>query len=392
MRWGSAVSQHAKTDRALQDVIDKARRELGEAPVELAFVFLSSQHLPRASEVVDTLAGRFSDAVRIGCSAQTCIGGGVEVEDGPSISLTLAQLPDVSLHPFHVPGQALAGAGGDFAPWRKIVGVAPDARPAFVVLGDPFTGDTEQMIRGLELAYPGAVQIGGLASGAQQPGGTVLFLDDRVLSEGYVGVALTGDVVIDTIVAQGCRPIGEPMFVTRCERNVIFELDGRPPLEALNELTAKATDRELQLLQTSLFIGVQMNPEQAELGLGDFLVRNVLGGDRSSGALAIGTPVTETQVVQFQLRDGEAAAEDLELQLASYTRDQPGACSALLFSCLGRGRQMYGCANHDCDLFRRFVGDVSISGFFCNGEIGPVAGRTFLHGYTSAFGIFRPKG
>ena len=211
------------------------------------------------------------------------------------------------------------------------------------------------------------------------------------LSEGYVGLGLTGDVVIDTVVAQGCRPIGEPMFVTRCEKNVIFEVDGRTPLEVLNELVANANEREQLLFQTSLFIGVQMDPEQSELGRGDFLVRNVLGGDRDSGALAIGALVEETQVVQFQLRDGETAAEDLSLGLSRYAADHQGACSALLFSCLGRGRQMYGCENHDSDLLQRFVGGASVSGFFCNGEIGPVAGRTFLHGYTSAVGFFRPR-
>jgi small ligand-binding sensory domain FIST len=391
MRWGSTISQHPETELATLDAAAAARLVLGDVPVDLAFVFLSPQHIARAGGVLEVLAERFPGAVLVGCSAQSCIGGGVEVEEGPSLSLTLAHMPDVSLHPFHVAPEALAQAAQGTGQRLDITGVRPDDEPGFILLGDPSTGDTEALIRGLEVAYPGAVQIGGLASGARQPGGDVLLLQDRVLSQGYVGLALAGNVVIDTVVAQGCRPIGQPMFVTRSEKNLIFEIDGRPPLEVLNELAAEASERELLLLQTSLFIGVQMNPERVELGRGDFLVRNVLGTDRDTGALAIGTLVEDTQVVQFQIRDGETAAEDVSLGLSQHRDNHPEAASALLFSCLGRGRGMYGVENYDSDAFRRIAGDVSVSGFFCNGEIGPVEGRTFLHGYTSAFGIFRPK-
>ena len=392
MRWGSTISQHLETSRATLDAADGARLVLGDAPVDLAVVFLSPQHIARAGVVLEVLAERFPGAVLLGCSAQSCIGGGMEVEEGPSLSLTLAHMPDVSLHPFHVAPETLARVAQAPGQWLDITGVAPDDEPAFVLLGEPSTGDTEALIHSLEVAYPGAVQIGGLASGARQPGGDVLLLRDGVLSQGYVGLACAGNVVIDTVVAQGCRPIGQPMFVTRSEQNLIFELDGRSPLSVLNELAADANERELRLYQTSLFIGIQMHPERVELGRGDFLVRNVLGMDRDTGALAIGAPIEDTQVVQFQIRDGETAAEDLSLGLSQHRDSHPEAASALLFSCLGRGRGMYGVENHDSDAFRRIAGDVSVSGFFCNGEIGPVEGRTFLHGYTSAFGIFRPKG
>ena len=390
MQWGSAASRNPHTEAATREAADGALRVLGDASVELVFVFLSRQHVPGAAAIARGIAERFPNAVTLGCSGQSCIGGAVEVETGPSLSLTLAHLPNVSLHPFRAVPAAVLQAGEDPTAWSRIAPVPSDDVPAFVLLGDPFTGDTEKVIRGLELAHPGAVQIGGLASGATEPGGNVLLLGDRVLTEGYIGLGLTGDVAVDTVVAQGCRPIGEPMFVTRSDQNVILEVDGRPPMEVLNELVSRADERERYLFQTSLFIGVQMNPFRMELGRGDFLVRNILGGDSDSGALAIGAPVEERQVVQFQLRDGETAAEDLALGLSRYTAEHSGAVGALLFSCLGRGQGMYGRPNHDSDLLRQYLGDVSVSGFFCNGEIGPVEGRTFLHGYTSAFGIFRP--
>jgi len=391
MRWASTISRQASTDLAVREAIAEARQAFGDLSADLVFCFLSPNHVASARDVVAQLGGHFPGAVVLGCSAQSCVGGAVEVEEGPSLSLTLANLPDVSLHAFEVSPTALAAAGADSTGWREIARVDPDARPAFVLLGDPFSGNAEAVIGGLEAGYPGAVQVGGLASGGRNPGESVLLLQDRVLGDGFIGLALTGDVEIDTVVAQGCRPIGQPMFITRSEQNVIFEVDGRPPMTVLNELAENASERELRLFQTSLFVGVQMNPDQVELGRGDFLVRNVIGGDRDSGAVAVGALVEDTQVVQFQLRDGETAAEDLELGLSHYADKNAPASGALLFSCVGRGRGMYGSENHDSAALQRILGDISVSGFFCNGEIGPVQGRTFLHGYTSAFGIFRPR-
>jgi len=391
MRWQSAISRRAKTDLAVREAIAEARQVFGDLSADLVFCFFSPHHVAAARDVAAQLGRHFPGAVVLGCSAQSCIGGAVEVEEGPSLSLTLANLPGVSLQAFHVSAGALAALGADSAGWQEIAGVGPGARPAFVLLGDPFSGNTEAVIGGLEAAYPGAVQVGGLASGGQSPGESVLLLRDRVINEGFIGLALTGDVEIDTVVAQGCRPIGQPMFITRSAQNVIFEVDGRPPMTVLDELAENASERELRLFQTSLFVGLQMNPEQVELGRGDFLVRNVIGGDRETGALVVGAVVKDTQVVQFQLRDGVTAAEDLEIGLSRQADKNVQASGALLFSCLGRGRGMYGSENHDTAALQRILGDISVSGFFCNGEIGPVQGRTFLHGYTSAFGIFRPR-
>jgi small ligand-binding sensory domain FIST len=203
-----------------------------------------------------------------------------------------------------------------------------------------------------------------------------------------VGVALSGNVTVDTIVAQGCRPIGQPMFVTRCERNVLHELDGRRAIVVMQALHDTLSPRDRELLRSSLFLGVVMDESRQEYTHGDFLIRNVLGIDPQQGSLVVGTALHQGQVVQFHLRDAQTSAEDLTALLARY-RERPAG--SLLFSCLGRGQHLYGQADHDTEAFRAAVGDVPLGGFFCNGEIGPVRGRTFLHGYTSAFGLFRPR-
>jgi len=192
-------------------------------------------------------------------------------------------------------------------------------------------------------------------------------------------------------VAQGCRPIGEPMFVTRCRDNLLLALDGRPPREVLQGLHSRLAGRDRQLIRESLFLGVAMRDAASEYRQGDFLIRNVMGIDPSSGALAVGASLRENEIVQFHLRDARTSAEDLDCLLSRH-QQEPRALGSFLFSCLGRGLHLYGRPNHDADAFRRHLGEVPLGGFFCNGEIGPVQGTTFLHGYTSSFGLFRPRG
>jgi small ligand-binding sensory domain FIST len=235
--------------------------------------------------------------------------------------------------------------------------------------------------------------VGGLASGANAPGGNALYLGAEVRRAGAAGVALSGNVSVETVVAQGCRPIGVPMRITRSERNLVYELDGTPPLQVLQELYEKLSDADCKLLQQALFLGLLMDELEGEPRPGRFLIRNLLGIDPERGALAVGEELRNGQIVQFHLRDARTSAEDLKSVLRDFvtTDTGEGVHGALLFSCLGRGVHLYGKPDHDTDIFRNVLGAVPLGGFFCNGEIGPVGGSTHLHGYTSSFGLFRPK-
>ncbi len=234
--------------------------------------------------------------------------------------------------------------------------------------------------------------MGGLASAASGRGENALYLGDRILNAGAVGIALSGDIMLDTVVAQGCRPIGKPMQITRADRNILIELDGQPPLKAIAELLEGLSPADQALARSSLFLGVVMDDLISTPESGDFLIRNIIGIDREHGFLAIGEVLREGQIVQFHLRDARTAAEDLSHVLGRFATgsESKDARGALLFSCLGRGVFLYGKPDHDTDLFRRALGGLPLGGFFCNGEIGPVGGSTRLHGYTSSFGIFRP--
>jgi small ligand-binding sensory domain FIST len=374
MQWSSAVSPASQLDEAIAETSSRVRRELGDVAPDLAVVFASPHHASHYEAVPELVRAALEPRTLVGCSAGGVIGGGHEIEEAPGFSLTAARLPDVSIRPFHVDEPVPPDLPGD-------------PPPQLLLFPEPFSFDAETFLHQVDQRMPGSTIVGGVASGGRPRGQNALFLDETVHRDGLVGVALTGNVVVDTVVAQGCRPIGEPMFVTRCERNFLQEVDGRNPAAVLSDLHRHATPRDQDLFRTSIFLGIVMREQQA-YGQGDFLIRNVLGLDRTTGAVAVGALLRTGMVVQFHLRDARTSAEDLDAMLGRY-REKPAG--SLLFSCLGRGVHLYGRADHDTDLTRRHVGEVPLGGFFCNGEIGPVQGTTFLHGYTSAFGFFRPR-
>jgi small ligand-binding sensory domain FIST len=392
MRWSSAVSTVSPLEAAVREVTATIQRDLDGARPDLAVAFVSEQHQAEYERLPALLRGQLAPRLVIGCSAGGVIGGGHEIERQAGVSVTAALLPDVELTPFHLEGEALVDRNAPAAEWERLVGVAASRRPAFLLLPDPFTFDAETLVAGLDAAFPASPKIGGLASGGREPGANALYLGDAVYRSGAVGVALSGNVEVDTIVAQGCRPIGEPMFVTRADQNVLYTLDGRPALGGLQDLLANADARDRQLFANSLFLGVVMK-EQQEYRQGDFLIRNLLGIDGKSGAIAVAAALRTGMIVQFHLRDAATSAQDLEAVLARYQEGPPRRpAGSLLFSCLGRGEQLYGEPDHDAAAFRRHLGAIPLGGFFCNGEIGPVHGSTFLHGYTSSFGLFRARG
>ncbi len=383
MRWLSTVSAGSSFETALSKCVVDLGELLGQDRPDLVVAFVSSGYSAGRDALAAGLAALKPRHV-LGCSAGGVIGGGREVELEPAVSLTAAVLPDVEITPFHLEsGSPSEGSARDAAP-------SIENGAHFVVLADPFSFDVDRFIRQMDKRFPGGRVLGGLASGGREPGSNDLYLDDTVHHSGAVGMAFTGAVDVDILVAQGCRPIGVPMFVTRCRQNVVEELDGRRPYDVLTELFQALPRRDQDLFRHSLFLGIVMRSAQQQYGSGDFLVRNILGLDRDSGVLVVGALVEERSVVQFHLRDAQTSSADLTAVLRRYV-EQPRSGSpqgALIFSCLGRGVHLYGEPDHDTNLLQRHLGALAVGGFFCNGEIGPVNGETFLHGYTSSIGIF----
>jgi small ligand-binding sensory domain FIST len=389
VRFAAELSEDGDPERALRGAIDALRETLGGSEPDWLACFASPHHAARAGETSRRLRAAFPRAALLGCTARSVIGGGRELDGGPGLALFGACLPGVSARPFHLAPEAIPALCEDPRGVAREIGLAPEEAASLVLLGDPWSTDVESLLVGLDELLPGATKVGGLASGGAGPGGEVLFAGDAVRKDGVVGVALSDALRVDTIVAQGCRPIGQPMFATRCSGRLLEEVDGRRPLDVLNDLYAAAEPHERALLRHSLLIGLEMRPERERYGRGDFLLRNLTGIDADSGAIEVGALLRERQIVQLHVRDARSADADLAERLARYGRGD-GIGAALLFSCLGRGRPLYGAPDHDSDAFRDRVARVPIGGFFGNGEIGPVEGRSFLHAYTSAFAVLGP--
>ena len=392
MRWTSALSRRTETDLAIDEVTDAVRAGLGQAP-DLVFLFASGHHQPGFDGLAARVRERLGGATVVGCSASGVIGDGAEVEFQPALGLLAASLPGALVEAWHLEAGDL-GPGTAHSERCARLAATTDGGAQFVILADPFSFPAEHLLRSLESGFGRTVIAGGLASGGQAPGEMALFLDDTTFRAGALVLALGGDVEMHTAVAQGCRPIGEPMFLTAHQGNLIQGLDGRPPLEVLNAIFEHADSRDRELMQHSLFIGITMREDGTEYRQGDFLIRNLLGADQESGAVQVAADLHPNQVVQFHLRDARTSAEDLD-RVLERAREQHGGATpegALLFSCTGRGEGLYGEPDHDSAAFERQMGPVPLGGFFCNGEIGPVQGRTYLHGYTSAFALFRPRG
>lgn len=388
MKWASALSQEPETATAVGAAAAAVARQLGDDEADLVIAFVSPHHADAYDALPAGIRAAFPRALLVGCSASGVIGDGREVEERPALSLTAASLPGVQLTLLTLARPT--GGAANVTAWRARLG-GRDEDPHFIVLCDPFSCDAAALVGALDAAWPRGRKVGGLASGASGPGGNVLFAGGHVQRAGAVAVAMSGDITVDTIVAQGCRPIGAPLPVTRGDGQVIYELGGKPAVEVLRGLYDTLDARDQSLFRHSLFVGLEMDESSVEYRPGEFLVRNLAGLDPDSGAIVVAARVRQWQVVQFLLRDARTAEHDLSELLDRYCAGRAAPAGALLFSCLGRGMHLFGRPDHDTDLFRDRVGAVPLGGFFCNGEIGPVGGHTFLHGYTSAFGLFRHK-
>ncbi|HWE30256.1 MAG TPA: FIST N-terminal domain-containing protein [Polyangia bacterium] len=386
MKWASALSERTDTAAAVAEAAAALALQLGTDEPDLVLAFVSPHHAGSYDVVPAAIRAVFPRALLLGCSASGVIGNGREVEARPALSLTAASLPGVRLRPLSFP----AAVEGKVDPTRLGVNAADD--PHFLILCDPYSFDARALVTTLDAAFPSGRKVGGMASGGDHAGDNVLYCAGEIHQRGAVGVALTGDIAIDTIVAQGCRPIGTPLTITRADGHIIRELNGKSPVDVLRE-TYESLDnsRDQELFRHSLFIGLELDSSAIEYQATDFLVRDMVGVDPSSGAIAVAANVRPWQVMHFLLRDARTAEHDLKAHLERYRADTPAPAGALLFSCVGRGMHLFDRPDHDTDLFRARVGTLPLGGAFCNGQIGPVGAHTFLHGYTSAFGLFRHK-
>ncbi|HEU5032317.1 FIST signal transduction protein [Actinomadura montaniterrae] len=382
-RFGDGLALGPDLSSAAVSAVEQALAPLSAAP-DLVCVFISGDDPEEIAAAARRAALAAAPALVIGCSASGVIGGGRGVEDAGAVSAWAAVLPGARLEAFRL--ETLKAED------KLIVVGMPEGQDDDVVgllLADPYSFPVDAFVERSDDALPGLALVGGLAE-AGEHGEARLFVDGDVYEDGAVGVVIGGAVSAATVVSQGARPIGPDMVVTKADENVLYELAGVPALEKLEQIVLELPEDEQELAGRGLLIGVAMDEYADEHERGDFLVRGVVGADTDSGAIAIGDVVDVGRTVRFQVRDAGAAEEELTALLERF--DLAPVEGALLISCNGRGQAMFPDSDHDAKVLDRAFGPAGVGGFFAAGEIGPVAGRNHVHGFTASILAFGRAG
>ena len=387
MTYAASLSTDSDLSGAIDAVCQDIRRQLNGRTPDLCFVFASHAHAEDFDDLPSRVRQELEARILLGCAGETVIGGGEEIEDGPALSVWAAVLPDADLAAFHIEfGETPDGLIGLGYPDDLSDRVA-DARAIFL-LGEPFSTVPDSIIDRFAEELPGVPLLGGMASGGS-PGSNRVFLNDECLKHGAVALVMRGGPKIRSIVSQGCRPIGPTFVVTKAERNILFELGGKPTIDRLREFVPFLSERDQRLVQGGLHVGIAMNELKPTFQRGDFLIANVIGADQELGAIAIGNFARVGQTVQFHIRDADTADEDLTHLLDAHRAERPTPTqAALLFSCNGRGTRLFPEPNHDAGSIQQVLGRIPLAGLFAQGELGPVGGKNYMHGYTASIACF----
>lgn len=382
---GSRLLLGSFQESAVIGAAEEALAECGGQPT-CGFLFVSAHWLPQINEVLDLVRLHGRVPLLVGCVGGGLIGVGREAEGSAGMSLLLVRLAETRMTPVLISNEQIEESTGP-AYWQMESGIRPDEVDAWIVLANPFAPELERWLSEWNIAFPEAPSIGGLSSGLSGNGDHSLLLDGQLVDAAVVALAVKGGKV-RMIVSQGCKPVGEPFTITQAEENLVYSLGSRPAYQILSETFNSLSDDEKERARGNLFAGLAASEYVADLKRGDFLVRNLLGADPQTGAIAIGARARTGQTLQYQLRDKITAHADLlDLARLNGLRGcEPFA--SLVFSCNGRGQRFFGVPDHDATTLAEIFGPVPSAGFFCNGEIGPIGNASYLHGYTASVALF----
>ncbi len=415
--FASGLSAGEDSRSAAASAAEQAQEKLG-GPCDLAILAMTPAHAGRADAVIEEITRRLEPGTLIGTTAEGVIAGATEQQQGAGIALLAGRLPGARMHSF-TDRDLRVVAGDDEAGHAEIgeaIGGGPELR-AVILLADPFSVPVANLLPTLDagiLQVGGspahAPVVGGVASGGRAPGEHVMISGTAPRRHGLVGVSISGDLRTDAVVSQGCRPIGPNLLVTRAKRNIVMELAGRPALDAIRDVARASDDRTRELLTHGVLLGRVVDEYKDHFGRGDYLIRNVVRADERSGTIVINDSLRVGQSVRVHVRDAETASEDLALLLDGQKLHGAPA-GALLVTCNGRGTRLFDEPHHDAETVQRAFGlpqpgderaksgraieagraAVPLAGFFASGEIGPIAGRTYLHGHTVCALLFRGR-
>ncbi len=388
--FSSALASDKKWQDALIKVTGKVKKDLGTKSCHIAIFFVSERYRtldPRiVSKKIKEILG--SDIV-IGCNSSGVIGEESEVEMRPAISLLGMHLPGVNSLPFSMTHEQLTQlkSGTDLI---KKLDLYPTDKPNFLLLADSTAYDPSKLTQFFNQAYKKCPLMGGLASGNVMGAQNWLVLDDEIYRKGALGIAMTGNIKFNTIVSQSSRPIGNAYTITRSKSNILYDIAGRPALQVLREILVKLSPEDQKLARQALLIGFARSDHHSDPKRSDFLIRNITGFDKRSGALMIGDKLKTGQTLQFHLKDSKISKKDLKAALSKLKKSsKPKSEGAFMVSCCARGKELCAEPSHDSRIFQSMCGPMPLAGFFSNGELAPIGDKNYVHGYTSTITILR---
>ncbi len=382
MKFSVATSKAPDTAQAAEEVTKGLLDALG-SEADLLFIFASPHHADGLEHALPGLHERLGAPRLIGCTAESVIGGAVEYEGVPALAAWGASIPGVDIEASRIDFQQ-APDGFFFTGTPEV----PDLPSTLLLLADPYSFPADVYLKRCGEDFPHLQILGGMASAGNGPEQNRLFLGPAVHRRGAVAVLFRGGSVVRPLVSQGCRPFGRPFVITKAEKNAILALRGKPAMQVLRDQIGRLAPEERQLLAHGLHIGIAIDASKEAHARGDFLVRNVIGVNEASSAIFVTDVVRAGQTVQFHVRDAGTASEDLHILLRETRERDVSPSAALLFTCNGRGKRLFQASSHDAGAVTRELGDIPLAGFFAAGEIGPVGGRNFLHGFTASLALF----
>ena len=382
MPFASALSEHPVASEAVGEVTGSVLESIGERP-DLVMVAATRSHAGALEDIVHTVGSVLHPLAIVGAAAESVVGTGREVEETPAISLWAGWIGPLA--PVRLTATRLAGGDWHFDGWPDHLGFDP---AALILVADPFTFPAADFLAWLADRCPGLPVVGGNASGGRGPGGSRLVHEREVVSDGATGVLVGGGIDIETLVSQGCRPYGDALTVTRSDRNIIYEVAGRPAMECLiGQITEHLDPAEVLGIETNgLFVGRVVDERVGDPLPSDYLVRSLVGVDRATGAVAVDDRVPLGSTIRFHRRDADTADHQLSQLLEGRQAD-----AALVFTCNGRGTRLFDDAHHDARAVARSVGPVPLGGLFAGGEFGPVGGHNFVHQFSASMALFRSR-
>ncbi len=381
---GSGLSVGRSPEDSALDASVQALAGSGSEHADLALVFVTADAYASAHRILHVVRRVTGARAVVGCSGAGVLTDSKEAEGESAVTVLAVGGERLVMTPFLLNDQAEVGpeAGSTLA--DRAGGTVVEGG-CLLILPDVMGLHPSALLDGVHETLGFVPVTGGV------PAGMPLFelFNTEFVQGGIAGVALSGATPV-VGVAQGCMPIGAPYVITRAQANVIHEIGSRPAVEVLREAIHSLESPEERIRRSGIFAGLAVDPAKSPLERGDFLVRNLVGIDHSSGAIAVAEPVKVGQTIQFQIRDVQAAREDLQVTLEGVATRLAGRRPAFgcYFNCAGRGRGLFGVSDHDVTLIRGHLGEFPLVGFFGNGEFAPIGRRNFFHTYTGVLVVF----